>query len=120
VGLASKGASSWEVPVTALPSRKDGVVERAARICRQNLLFAKSIYRSGAACVPYSLPNYSSEPSTGSKIHSVVGGELQGNAISRIGIIGPYFFDADDPAVTVNSERYVATIQIFLRQLLRN
>jgi len=57
VGLGLKGAGSWEVPVTTLRSRKHGVVQRAARICRRNLLFAKSLYRSGAACVPYSLPN---------------------------------------------------------------
>ena len=38
VGLGSKGAGSWEVPVTTLRSRKDGVVHRATRICRQNLL----------------------------------------------------------------------------------
>jgi len=31
-------------------------------------------------------------------------------AISRIGVIGPYFFDEDNRAVTVNSERYVAMI----------
>ena len=37
VGLGSKGAGSWEVPVTTLRSRKDGVVQRAARICRRNL-----------------------------------------------------------------------------------
>ena len=75
VGLVSKGAGSWEVPVTTLRSRKDGVVQRAARICRRNLLFAKSLYRNGAACVPYSLPNPPSGPSTGRKIHW----ELQGN-----------------------------------------
>ena len=57
VGMGSKGAGSWEVPVTTLRSRKDGVVQRAARICRRNLLFAKSLYRSGAAYVPYLLPN---------------------------------------------------------------
>ena len=57
VGLGSKDAGSWEVPVTTLRSRKDVVVQRAAPICRRNLLFAKSLYRSGAACVPYSLPN---------------------------------------------------------------
>ena len=57
VGLGSKGAGSWEVPVTTLRSRKDGVVQRTASICRRNLLFAKSLYRSGAGCVPYSLPN---------------------------------------------------------------
>ena len=57
MGLGSKGAGSWEVPFTTLRSRKDGVVQRAAPICRRNLLFAKSLYRSGAACVPYSLPN---------------------------------------------------------------
>jgi len=34
VGLGSKGAGSWEVPVTTLHSRKDGVVQRAAYICR--------------------------------------------------------------------------------------
>jgi len=34
VGLGSKGAGSREVPVTTLPSRKDGVAQRAARICR--------------------------------------------------------------------------------------
>ena len=79
VGLGSKGAGSWEVPVTSLRSRKDGVVQRAARICRRNLLFAKSLYRSSAACVPYSLPNPHSGPSTGPKTHSVVGWELQGN-----------------------------------------
>jgi len=79
VGLGSKGASSWEVPVTTLRSRKDGLVQRAASICRRNLLFAKSLYRSGAACVPYSLPNPPSGPITGPKIHSVVGWELQGN-----------------------------------------
>ena len=73
MGLGSKGAGSWEVPVTTLRSRKDGVVQRAARICRRNLLFAKSLYRSGAACVPYSLPNPPSGPSAGPKIHSVVG-----------------------------------------------
>ena len=71
--LGSKGAGSWEVPVTTLRSRKDGVVQRAARICRRNLLFAKSLYRSGAVCVPYSLPNPPSGPSTEPKIHSVVG-----------------------------------------------
>jgi len=79
MGLGSKGAGSWEVPVTTLCSHKDGVVQWAARICRRNLLFAKSLYRSGAACVPYSLPNPPSGPSTGPKIHSVVGWELQGN-----------------------------------------
>ena len=62
VGLGSKGAGSWEVLVTTLRSRKHGVVQRAARICRRNLLFAKSLYRSGAACVPYSLPNPPSGP----------------------------------------------------------
>jgi len=72
-GLGSKGAGSWEIPVTTLRSRKDGVVQRAARIFRRNLLFAKSLYRSGAACVPYSLPNRPSGPSTGSKMYSVVG-----------------------------------------------
>jgi len=71
--FGSKGAGSWEVPVTTLRSRKDGVVQGEARIYRRNLLFAKSLYRSGAACVPYSLPNPSSGPSTGPKIHSVVG-----------------------------------------------
>jgi len=71
--LGSKGSDSWEVPVTMLRSHKDGVVQRAARICRRNLLFAKSLYHSGAACVPYSLPNPPSGPSTGPKIHSVVG-----------------------------------------------
>ena len=55
VGLGSKGAGSWEVPVTTLRSRKDGVSQRAARICRRNLLIAKSLHRSGAECVPYSL-----------------------------------------------------------------
>ena len=79
VGLGSKGAGSWEVPVTTLRSRKDGVVQRAARICHQNLLFAKSLYRSSAVCVPYSLPNPPSGLSTGPKIHSVVDWELQGN-----------------------------------------
>jgi len=79
VGLDSKGAGSWEVPVTTLRSCKDGVVQRAARICHWNLLFAKSLYCSGAACVPYSLPNPPLGPSTGPKIHSVVGWELQGN-----------------------------------------
>ena len=73
MGLGSKDAGSWEVPVTTLRSRKDGVVERAARICRRNLLFAKSLYRGGAACVSHSLPNPPSGPSTGPKIHSVVG-----------------------------------------------
>ena len=47
MGLGSKGAGSWEVPVTTLRSHKDGVVQRAAPICRRNLLFAKSLYRSG-------------------------------------------------------------------------
>ena len=69
VGLGSKGAGRWEVPITTLRSRKDGVVQRATHICRRNLLFAKSLYRSGAACVPYSLPN----PPSGPRIHSVVG-----------------------------------------------
>jgi len=73
VGLGSKCAGSWEVPVTTLRSPKDGVVQRAAHIWRRNLLFAKSLYRSGAACVPYSLPNPPSGPSTGLKFHSVVG-----------------------------------------------
>jgi len=71
--FGSKGAGSWEVPVTTLRSCKDGEVQRAARICRRNLLFAKSLYRSGAVSVPYSLPNPPSGPSTGPKIHSVVG-----------------------------------------------
>jgi hypothetical protein len=73
VGLGSKSAGSREVPVTTLPSRKNGVVQRAARICHRNLLFAKSLYHSGAACIPYSLPNPASGLSTGPKIHSVVG-----------------------------------------------
>ena len=73
MGLGSKGAGSWDVPVTTLRSRKYGVVQRAASNYRRNLLFAKSLYRSGAACVPYSLPNPPSGPSTGPKIHSVVG-----------------------------------------------
>jgi len=73
VGLGSKGAGSWEVPVTTLRSCKDGVVQRAARISRRKVLFAKSLYRSGAVCVPYSLTNPPSGPSTGPKIHSVVG-----------------------------------------------
>jgi len=73
VGLGLKGAGSWEVLVTTLRSPNDGVVQRAAFICRRNLLFAKSLYRSGAACVPYSLPNPPSGPSTGLKIHFVVG-----------------------------------------------
>jgi len=40
-------------------------------------------------------------------------------AISRIGIIGPYFVDEDDRAVTVNSERYVAMIQEFFAPALK-
>ena len=43
------------------------------------IYFSQSLYRSGAACVPYSLPYPLSGPSTGPKIHSVVGYELQGN-----------------------------------------
>jgi len=39
-------------------------------------------------------------------------------AISRIRIIGPYFFDEDDRAVTVNSEGYVAMIQEFFAPAL--
>jgi len=39
-------------------------------------------------------------------------------AISRIGIIGPYFFDEDNCVVTVNSERYVAMIQEFFAPAL--
>jgi len=39
-------------------------------------------------------------------------------AISRIGIIGPYFFYEDDRAVTMNSERYVAMIQEFFAPAL--
>jgi len=39
-------------------------------------------------------------------------------AISRIGIIGPYFFDEDDRAVTANSVRYVAMIQEFFAPAL--
>jgi len=39
----------------------------------ETYFFAKSLYCSGAACVPYSLPNPPSGPSTGPKIHSVVG-----------------------------------------------
>ena len=35
--------------------------------------FSQSDYHSCAACVPYSLPNPPSGPSTGPKIHSVVG-----------------------------------------------
>ena len=38
MGLGSKGAGSWEVPVTTLRSPKDGVVQRAAPICSRNLL----------------------------------------------------------------------------------
>ena len=41
-------------------------------------------------------------------------------AISRFGIIGPYFFDEDDRAVAVNSERYVTMIQEFFAPVLRN
>ena len=77
VGLGLKGAGSWEIPVTILRNRKDGVVQRAARICHRNLLFAKSLYRSSAACIPYSLPNPPSGPSTGPKIRSVVVWEHQ-------------------------------------------
>ena len=69
-GLGSKDAGSWEVPVTTLRSRKDGVVQRAFAV---ESYFSQSLYRSGAACVPYSLPNPPSGPSTGPKIHSVVG-----------------------------------------------
>jgi hypothetical protein len=72
MGSGSEVAGSREVLVTTLPIRKDGVVQRAARICHRNLLFAKSLYRSGAACIPCSLPNPPSGPSTGPKIHSVV------------------------------------------------
>ena len=79
VGLGSKDAGGWVVPATTLRSRKERVVQRSARICRRNIFFAKSLYRSGAACVPYSLPNPPSRPSTGPKIHSVVIWELQGN-----------------------------------------
>ena len=43
VGLGSKGEGSREVPVTTLLSRKYSVVERAARICRRNRLFAKPL-----------------------------------------------------------------------------
>jgi len=38
--------------------------------------------------------------------------------ISRIGIIGPYFFDEDNYTVSVNSERYVAMIQEFFGPVL--
>jgi hypothetical protein len=36
-------ANKAKVPVTTLPSSKDGVVQRAARICRRNLLFAVTL-----------------------------------------------------------------------------
>jgi len=34
-------------------------------------------------------------------------------AISRIGIIGPWFFEENERAVTVNCERYVSMIEVF-------
>lgn len=34
-------------------------------------------------------------------------------AISRIGIIGPWFFEENQSAITVNSKRYVRMIQEF-------
>jgi len=43
------------------------------------IYFSQSLYRSGAACAPYSVQNPPSGPSTVPKIHSVVGWELQGN-----------------------------------------
>ena len=43
MGLGSKGAGRWEVPVTTLHSRKDGVVQRTARVCHRNLLFAVTL-----------------------------------------------------------------------------
>jgi hypothetical protein len=35
-------------------------------------------------------------------------------ALSRVGIIGPYFFEENEVAVTVNSDRYVNMIEDFL------
>ena len=79
MGLGSKGAGSREVPFTTLPSRTDGVVQRAPRVCRRNPLFAKALYRSGAAFIPYSLPNPPSGPSTGRKIHFCCGLRTSGS-----------------------------------------
>ena len=39
-------------------------------------------------------------------------------AISRVGIIGPYFFQDNRLAVTVNSERYLTMIQDFFQPAL--
>lgn len=39
-------------------------------------------------------------------------------AVSRIGIIGPYFFEEGNRAVTVNSERYVSMLQNFFAPAL--
>lgn len=41
-------------------------------------------------------------------------------ALSRVGIIGPYFFEEDNRTVTVNSERYMAMIENFFLPSLEN
>ena len=70
-GLDSKGAGSWEVPVTTLPSRIDGVVEGATRICRRNFFAVSILVVQRAFRTRYQIPL--SGPSTGPKMHSVVG-----------------------------------------------
>ena len=39
-------------------------------------------------------------------------------ALSRVGVIGPYFFEEDNHAVTVNSQRYVDMIKNFFEPAL--
>jgi len=78
VGLGSKGAGSWEVPVTTLHSRKD-VWSNEQRAFAVETYFSQShsiVVVQRAFCT---LPNPPSGPSTGPKIHSVVGWEPQGN-----------------------------------------
>ena len=40
--------------------------------------------------------------------------------ISKVGIVGPYFFEEEGTAVTVTSERYVEMLRNFLRPQLRS
>ena len=39
-------------------------------------------------------------------------------AISKFGVIGPYFFEEDERSVTVNSERYLAMLETFFEPKL--
>jgi hypothetical protein len=127
--MASMAAGGWEVSLTKDFSRKHNVDERAARFCRGMtetlphdavVFFSDEAHFHLSGCVNKQNFRYWSE-NNARVIHQKPLHSDRATvwcAVSRMGIIGPYFFEEGNRAATVNSERYVSILQNYFAPAL--